>query len=173
MAHAVFDHLVAALPPSQHQIRTDSAGTGAYHELDPPDPRTMATLVKHGITDYDHAARKVQKTDFEEYDYIFAMDRYNLSDLRQKCRRLKKSKELENRISLFGDWDFKKKTDNRDRGEEVQDPYYGADDGFEQAFQQCVRFSKGWLRDILGVDVDIDDKGEVCIINSDPPKQED
>lgn len=32
----------------------------AYHTGDEPDDRTMATLEENGITDYDHAARRVR-----------------------------------------------------------------------------------------------------------------
>lgn len=36
------------------------------------------------------------------------------------------------------------------RGEEVVDPYYGAcNDGFEVAYEQMVRFSKGFVEQVL------------------------
>jgi low molecular weight phosphotyrosine protein phosphatase len=39
---------------------------------------------------------------------------------------------------LFGEFGGKK-------GEEVEDPYYGGEEGFEEAYRQAVRFSKGFL----------------------------
>lgn len=39
---------------------------------------------------------------------------------------------------------------------EVIDPYYGADDGFEIAFEQMERFGKGFLR-ALGEDMVAED----------------
>jgi low molecular weight phosphotyrosine protein phosphatase len=33
----------------------------------------------------------------------------------------------------------------REMGEEVQDPYYGADDGFKVAHEQSVKFSRCFL----------------------------
>ncbi len=32
----------------------------------------------------------------------------------------------------------------------VGDPYYGARDGFEVAYEQMVRFSKGFVEEVLG-----------------------
>lgn len=37
----------------------DGMGVAAYHAGDPPDSRTMETLEKHDIFDYDHDARRV------------------------------------------------------------------------------------------------------------------
>jgi hypothetical protein len=59
MAEGVFRSIVSK-PPYQSLINVvDSCGTGAYHTGDSPDSRTMSTLGDNGITDYEHAARKV------------------------------------------------------------------------------------------------------------------
>jgi hypothetical protein len=59
MAEGIFRSIVAK-PPYQALIsEVDSCGTGAYHTGSSPDSRTMSTLEDNGITDYDHAARKV------------------------------------------------------------------------------------------------------------------
>lgn len=42
-------------------IRNSDNDIGAYHVGDSPDDRTMSTLEDNGITDYNHAARKVGK----------------------------------------------------------------------------------------------------------------
>lgn len=144
MAEGVFRSMVKSHP---NVGEIDSAGTGAYHELDPPDSRTMATLKKHGIKNYDHAARKVTTDDFRKFDYIFAMDRYNLRDLKRIKSgvfrsRLSGTPVKEPQVMLFGD--FGGKTD-----EEVIDPYYGADDGFEEVYQQALRFSNGFIEQVL------------------------
>ena len=158
MAHAVLSHFTSSLPPSAPAVEIDSAGTGAYHEQPPPDPRTLTTLASHGIHNFDHAARKVAPTDFTRFDYVLAMDRDNLVDLRRK-RSLgvrKGRPEGGARVMLFGDWDC-----DGGEGEEVEDPYYGGDHGFEDAFGQCVRFAKGWLREVVGVELEMDEKGTV------------
>lgn len=115
------------------------ASTGAYHAGDDPDDRTMSTLEKYGINDYVHAARKVRLSDFDDFDYIFAMDRSNLSDL----KRLKKSDNAKAKVMLFGEYSGSGKS------EIVQDPYYGGQQGFETAYAQCQKFSKNFLEDIF------------------------
>ena len=88
MAEGVFRSLTASNPRIGE---IDSAGTGAYHTLEPPDYRTMQTLRKNGISDYDHGARKVENDDFESFDYVFAMDGHNLRDLQRTQRRLERA----------------------------------------------------------------------------------
>jgi hypothetical protein len=62
MAEGIFKSMVSK-PPYQGLISVvDSCGTGAYHTGSSPDSRTMSTLKDNGITDYDHAARKVSGT---------------------------------------------------------------------------------------------------------------
>ena len=140
MAEGVFRSLT-----KEHQrIQSiDSAGTGAYHTLDPPDYRTLETLAKHGITGYDHGARQVQSQDFTDFTHIFAMDASNLRDLQRHHRRLEtKGQKPTAKVMLFGHYSGKTKA------EEVVDPYYGADNGFEVVYQQVSRFSKNFLTEL-------------------------
>ena len=143
MAEAVFRSLTQSHPGT---LKIDSAGTGAYHAGDAPDTRTMDTLRTNNIDDYDHAARKVQSADFTTFDYILAMDKDNLTDLRSLRNRLvKKNPASENQMAklmLFGDFGGQK-------GEQVVDPYYGARNGFAIAYEQMVRFSEGFISQIL------------------------
>jgi low molecular weight phosphotyrosine protein phosphatase len=137
MAEGVFRSVAKANP---RVGIIDSAGTGAYHILDPPDYRTMDTLRKHNITNYDHGARKVTEDDMKEFDYIFAMDSSNLHDLQRIQRRVEsKGGKCKAKVMLFGEYSGKK------RAEDVEDPYYGADNGFETVYEQVTRFSKNFL----------------------------
>ena len=141
MAEGVFRSMTKSNPRIGE---VDSAGTGAYHILDPPDSRTMQTLRKNGISDYDHAARKVENEDFEKFDYIFAMDGHNLRDLQRTQTRLEsKGKKTRAQVLLFGTFVGKSKP------QEVADPYYGANDGFGEVYEQVHRFSKGFLKDVV------------------------
>lgn len=144
MAEAVFRSLTTSHP---RVARIDSAGTGAYHAGDSPDPRTMSTLEDHDIVDYRHGARIVQASDFADFDYILAMDQDNLRSLqRSRDRWAAKNgggKATVGQVMLFGDFGGRK-------GEEVIDPYFGARNGFEVAHEQMVRFSKGFMMQIFG-----------------------
>lgn len=170
MAEGVFRNLAAA-HPSIGEI--DSAGTAAYHSLEPPDSRTMSTLRRHKIANYDHAARKVTREDFLTFDYVLAMDKSNLSDLldvresvlatlQRKTDTKPKSKNTRSHVDaaigayaadakvaevrLFGDFGKGGKLHERvGGGEVVKDPYYGGANGFEEVYQQAVRFSQSFL----------------------------
>ncbi|KAJ5692405.1 Protein-tyrosine phosphatase low molecular weight mammalian [Penicillium macrosclerotiorum] len=170
MAEGVFRN-VAEGNPTIGEI--DSAGTGAYHSGEGPDSRTMSTLRKHGITNYDHAARKVTKDDFLKFDYLLAMDKYNLRDLldlresvitslnrkagpKSAAKNTRAASEAAigahgsdtnvAEVRLFGDYGKEGKLHDRvGGGEVVQDPYYGGANGFEEVYQQVVRFSQGFL----------------------------
>ena len=145
MAEAVFRSLTTSSP----RIGTiDSAGTGAYHTGDDPDPRTMSVLLKNNITEYTHGARKVTLGDFTAFHYILAMDKENLASLRRSCTQAAKKigPEREHtlaKVLLFGDFGGRE-------SEEVVDPYYGGDRGFDTAYEQMVRFSRGFVKEVLG-----------------------
>ncbi|KAE8152236.1 phosphotyrosine protein phosphatase I superfamily [Aspergillus avenaceus] len=171
MAEGVFRNMAASHPLIDE---IDSAGTGAYHTHEPPDSRTMSTLRQHGIKNYNHAARKVTKEDFLTFDYLMAMDKYNLRDLLDvresvlasmkktggasrgskgtraaTAASLAASGEAGAKVAevrLFGDFGAGGVLHERvGGGEVVQDPYYGGVNGFEEVYQQVVRFSKGFL----------------------------
>ncbi|TVY40394.1 Low molecular weight phosphotyrosine protein phosphatase [Lachnellula occidentalis] len=139
MAEGIFRSMVSKPPYKALVSEVDSCGTGAYHIGSSPDSRTMSTLEDNGITGYEHAARKIHVSDFQKFDYIFAMDRDNLRDL----QRIHSRAGGKAKVMLFGEYAGKKKA------EEVQDPYYGARDGFEIAYEQCVRFSKNFLKEVF------------------------
>jgi low molecular weight phosphotyrosine protein phosphatase len=125
----------------------DSAGTGAYHIGSSPDQRTLAVLTKNGVTDYLHAARQVRETDFYEFDYILGMDEENVTNLKFMRSRIQHRKGEDGlaQVRLFGEYGSKLK---KGRAEEVEDPYYGGQKGFDTCFEQMVRFSKAFLETI-------------------------
>jgi low molecular weight phosphotyrosine protein phosphatase len=88
-----------------------------------------------------HRRIQITRSDFDRFDYIFAMDLSNLSDLERLKRENKDSKA---KVMLYGDYSGTKKP------EVVSDPYYGGQDGFDKAFEQCSRFAKNFLQDVVG-----------------------
>lgn len=58
MAEAVFLQLLKE-KNIRNQWKVDSAGVIDYHSGKAPDKRTMEVLIKHGIKDYEHRARRV------------------------------------------------------------------------------------------------------------------
>lgn len=142
MAEGIFRSLTKSNP---HVGEIDSAGTSSYNIGCSPDQRTLAILEDYGISDYDHEARKVHTSDFTKFDYILAMDEENLYNLQTVQRRVARKLGTDAKMAkvvLFGDF-------GGSMGEEVGDPYYGAIDGFEIAYQQLTRFSEGFLVRVL------------------------
>jgi len=131
-AHAVFRQQVFEAGLTD-QFEIDSAGTHAYHIGNLPDARAMATAHQRGIAMDDLRAREVSAEDFGQFDYILAMDADNLRLLQASC-----PKDKAQRLSLMLDW-------ATGWGEEVPDPYYGGDSGFEQVFDMLTDACRGLL----------------------------
>lgn len=110
-------------------IRIDSAGTGAWHEGNPPDPRSRAEGERRGYSFAGQAARKVTVQDFRDFDFILAMDVSNLSDLKAI-----EPKDAAANLSLF-----------LPDGSDVPDPYYGGADGFARVVDLIESASDFWL----------------------------
>ena len=135
-AEGVFRHLVEKQQLG-NIIQTDSAGTHAYHVGEPPDRRAQTTATNRGIDISDLRARRVHTNDYEEFDYILAMDRDNLEVLISQS-----PSHLAERIHLFLDF-----ADNHPESE-VPDPYYGGKQGFERVFDMVHEAAHGLLQDI-------------------------
>lgn len=104
-------------------ILIESAGTHGLHQGDPPDDRAVRTSLSHGIDIRKQRARKFQAEDFDRFDLIFGMDNGHVQHLRSMAL----TDEHVNKIHLFLDYTDQESGD-------VPDPYYGADDGFEQVY---------------------------------------
>ena len=135
-AEGVFRHLVQQ-EGHDSWIRTDSAGTHAYHIGKQPDSRAQQTARNRGIDLSDLRGRKAISNDFHEFDYVLAMDDDNFQNLQSICPA-----GLEDKLSLFLDFS------NEYSETQVPDPYYGGDQGFEHVFDLVESASRGLLEDI-------------------------
>ncbi len=101
------------------RIVVDSAGTHGYHVGERADSRMRAAAKQRGYKLLSRS-RRVTRNDLEEFDLIIVMDRDNMSGILQL--HTEPSAEIK-MLSDFldGDWP-----------EDVPDPYYGGDAGFEQ-----------------------------------------
>ena len=103
------------------------AGTGGWHQGDPPDSRSIETGRRHGFDISGLRARKIKSSDFDTFDLIFAMDRSNLRDLVKVAPH-----DSSADIHLFMDF---VSGENRD----VPDPYYGDGEDFEAVARFLAR----------------------------------
>lgn len=105
-------------------IQVDSAGTASYHIGKKPDSRSISIAKKYGIDISQQRCRQFTAKDFDEYDLIYAMDRSNYENIVALA-------ENENAIAKVNLLLHRSNATNK----EVPDPYYGGEDGFEEAFQ--------------------------------------
>ena len=69
----------------ENQFEIASAAT-SYEEIgNPVYPPARSVLKRHGIGCAGHAARHMERSDYEHYDYIIGMDHYNLRNMRAIC----------------------------------------------------------------------------------------
>jgi protein-tyrosine phosphatase len=137
LAEGIFKHRIRAAG-LEHKIFVDSAGTSGWHIGDAPDPRSIDIARKNGI-ELDSFGRKAVSEDFQNFDYIIAMDGDNYADLKRLAGRVGNDA-----AKLFLMRDF----DDTGKGEDVPDPYYGGVDGFKDVFEMLDRSCKNLLEEI-------------------------
>jgi protein-tyrosine phosphatase len=116
------------------ELVLDSAGTGAWHVGELPDPRTREAARARGI-DLVHRARQFVRADLDRFDLVLAMDAANLRTLRALV-----GPRAAPDLRLFRSFDPTAPADA-----EVPDPYAGGPAGFEEVLDQCERACAGLL----------------------------
>ena len=113
-------------------IQVDSAGTAAFHVGEAADERGQAELAKHNIDISDERALKLSPYHLEEYDMIYAMDRYNYADILSLCKDEKERKKVDLFMNLS----------QPGKHISVPDPYYGGNDGFSDVYEMLKESAK-------------------------------
>ncbi len=116
----------------------DSAGTHGLHEGDQADPRTRRVGRKHGL-DVDSIARPVTDDDFDRFDLIIAMDRGHRRELFRRAGPGGKAA-----IKLMREFD------PNARDQDVPDPYYGGEAGFDEMYSILDPACRGLLQSLRG-----------------------
>ena len=99
----------------------DSAGTGGYHIGELPDSRMRVHARRRGY-ELNHICRKVNESDFFNFDIIVAMDESN----RRNLLRMAPTAESQNKIVMMADF-----VDSSYHYDHIPDPYYEGAEGFE------------------------------------------
>lgn len=109
------------------QVEVASAGTGDWHVGNPPDRRSQRAALQRGYDLSAQRAQQVSRADFSRYDLILAMDQSNL-------RNLKAMQPAQGKADLDL---FLRRYDSL--VDEVPDPYYEGDQGFETVLDLIER----------------------------------
>ncbi|QLE44853.1 low molecular weight phosphotyrosine protein phosphatase [Nostoc sp. C052] len=133
-AENIMNHLIEQAGLSE-SILCDSAGTSSYHSGSPPDRRmSAAAATKLGIK-LRGRARQFQKSDFQDFDLILAMDRENYENI----LTLDRTQEYQHKVRLMCEFC------SRHTLKEVPDPYYGGEEGFNQVIDLLIDACEGLL----------------------------
>lgn len=102
----------------------DSAGTASYHVGDCPDQRATNKSKEKGIDISQYRGRQFTVDDFDDFDFIYVMDNYNLKDILSLARNESDMKKVDLILNkIFPGEDMS-----------VPDPYYGGDEGFDNVY---------------------------------------
>ncbi len=120
------------------RVSVDSAGTTAWEEGNPADPRTIAALERHGhtVNPEGHRARVFDKRSFEELDLVLATDHGHYTVL----RRLAGSPERQEKIRMLRSFD---PTGPKGDALSIDDPWYGDDTSFDRTYDEVTAAADG------------------------------
>ncbi|MGM0631786.1 MAG: low molecular weight protein-tyrosine-phosphatase [Pseudomonadota bacterium] len=130
-AHAVMESRLAAAGLGD-RIEVDSAGTGDWHVGKAPDARAQQAGLGRGYDLSALRARQLVMDDFHQFDYLLAMDHNNLAHMQQMAPA-----GLRERIHLM--------LSPLQQADEVPDPYYGAEDGFDEVLDLVEAACDAWV----------------------------
>ena len=106
----------------------DSAGTGAWHIGNPPDPRSVAEAARRGLDISHQRARQFIASDFNDFDHILVMDSSNY----QNVLKLARNQTDRDKVELVMNYD------RPGYNQSVPDPYWD-DDGFAGVYDMLER----------------------------------
>lgn len=118
------------------RVTIDSCGTGHWHVGKAPDSRAIVAARKRGIDIGHLRARQFRSEDLDQFDHVLVMDRQNLADVRDVWHQNGGTEPV--LFLRFGSSGY----------DEVPDPYYGGDQGFEHVLDLINEASEGLLQHI-------------------------
>lgn len=122
----------------QDIIEVDSAGTSGWHEEELPDERMCSHGEKRGY-DFCSRARKIRKSDFDDFNYIIVMDDSNYNNVKSMAS----TSEQVNKIHMMTNYSLQ-----YSYYDHIPDPYYGGSSGFELVLDLLEDACEGLLQAI-------------------------
>lgn len=114
----------------------ESAATSAEELGNPVYPPARQKLHDHGISCKGKTARRMEKGDYDKFDMLIAMERYNFSGMSRIC-----GGDPAGKFSLL--------LDHTEKPGDVSDPWYSRD--FETAWNDIERGCRGLLKELTQV----------------------
>ena len=139
MAEFIFKKMVSNAGISDKFYIASAAVSNEEHG-NPVYPPCRKLLNEHGIDCSEKRAVQIKKSDYDKYDYIIAMEAYNLIGLKRII-----GDDTENKVHLLLDY-----TENPG---DIDDPWYSGE--YVTAYNDIERGLKGFLNYIYSKDKDI------------------
>jgi protein-tyrosine phosphatase len=117
------------------RVVVSSAGTGGWHLGQGANPRSERVLRAAGYPEWQHTARMISRADLRDIDLVLAADRGHLADLRAMTDEPAK-------VVLLRSFDPDADDD------EVPDPYYGPDSGFDEVLAMTRAAAPGVVEEV-------------------------
>lgn len=137
-AEAVFIGIVENRALTNY-FEIDSAGTHAYHAGEPADKRMRSHAKKRGYS-LSSISRKFNPTiDFDYFDMIVGMDNENIQVLKRMTRNQSDLDKIYKMTDFRKAWDY----------DEIPDPFYGGEEGFELVLDLLEDSCKGLLEKLV------------------------
>jgi protein-tyrosine phosphatase len=116
------------------RVQIDSAGTGDWHVGQPPDRRAIACARRHGVDIAGLRGRQLRPEDHHEFDWLLCADASVLREVRRRAPA-----DASARSALLLPWALEGASHAgvaAAGGDDLADPYTGADDDFEQVWHR-------------------------------------
>jgi protein-tyrosine phosphatase len=136
-AEAVFNGLLRNKDlASEYEI--DSAGTVGFHVGERADQRMQSHAIKRGYNLTSISRKFNALSDFDHFDLIIGMDDENIRSLKDMARNKKDLRKIHLMTDFRMEWKY----------DEVPDPYYGGEEGFELVLDLLEDSCQGLLKEI-------------------------
>lgn len=136
-AQGVLQKMVDDIGLSEHFL-IDSCGTAPFNVGKSPDKRAIYAASKRGYDIGDMVARQIHRDDYQQFQYIIAMDHKNLSSLQTWA-----PDDFQGEIALFMKY-------GSHRGlAQVADPYYEDSEKFDAVIETLEKASRGFLKYVV------------------------
>ena len=110
-----------------------SAATSMEEYGNPVYPPARRELAAHGLSCKGKTARQITRRDYDDYDYLIAMERYNIRNMKRIIPA-----DPENKISLL--------MQHAGRDEDIEDPWYSGN--FSKVYRQIEEGCRALLEEL-------------------------
>lgn len=133
MAEFIMKKLVSDAGLSE-QFEIASAATSTEEIGNPVYPPARRKLAEHGIACDGKTARQLTRRDYERYDLLIGMDRYNIRNMERMC-----GGDPDGKIHMLMEYAGQD-------GQDVADPWYTGD--FNATWRDCLNGCRGLLAEL-------------------------